>query len=227
MPSPDALPQTPRTTLKRAPDRGRFDRPTVHAILDEGLVCHLAFAGSEGPHVIPTIYGRAGDTLYVHGSTANRALRALREGAEACLAVTLIDGLVIARSAFHHSMNYRSVILYGRMREVTDDDEKLRALRTLVEHVFPKRWPDVRGPNREELLRTLVLALPIEEGSAKVRTGPPIDEEDDYALACWAGILPLATRPLAFVDDPRLRPGLTPPDYLRDYRRGERAEGAS
>jgi nitroimidazol reductase NimA-like FMN-containing flavoprotein (pyridoxamine 5'-phosphate oxidase superfamily) len=213
------LEATPRTTLKRAPDRGTYDREAIHAILDEALICHLGFSQGGKPGIIPTILGRSGDTVYVHGSTANRALRALAAGGDACLEVTLIDALVLGRSAFHQSMNYRSVILYGPMREVTDAQEKLEALRVLVEHAIPGRWKDVRGPNVQEFQRTLVLALDINEGTAKVRSGPPIDDEEDYELACWAGLIPLEQRSGAPVPDGRLLPGVEVPAYASDYRR--------
>lgn len=219
MPSRPDLEVTPRTELRRAPDRGRFDRATIHAILDEGMICHLALAREGVPHVIPTIYGRLDDSLYVHGSSANRILRGLKDGREACVTVTLIDGLVLGRSAFHQSMNYRSVVLYGAMRDVTDADEKLRALEVMVDHAIPGRWKDVRGPNRAEFQRTTVLALAIEEGSAKVRTGPPIDEEEDYELDCWAGVIPLTTEPGAPIPDPRLPAGIEAPSYATRYRR--------
>jgi nitroimidazol reductase NimA-like FMN-containing flavoprotein (pyridoxamine 5'-phosphate oxidase superfamily) len=214
-----SLEPTPRTTLKRHRERGSHERATIHAILDEGFLCHLAFVQDGSPHVIPTAYGRRGDTLYVHGSSANRALRALGDGGQACVSVTLLDGLVLGRSAFHTSMNYRSVILYGPTRVVSEPDEKSEALRAIVEHVLPGRWKDVREPSPEEVQRTLVLALPLEEGSAKIRTGPPIDEEEDYALDCWAGVIPVSLATGAPIDDPRLKPGTEVPAYASDYRR--------
>lgn len=213
------LEPTPRTTLKRGKKRGSYQVEAIHAILDEGLVCQLAFVANDSPHVIPTAYARIGSTLYVHGASTNRALRALCGGEPACLSVTHIDGLVLARSAFHHSMNYRSVILYGAMREVTDPAEWLAGLRAIVEHMVPGRWDDVRAPNETELKRTIVLALAIDEGSAKVRSGPPVDDEEDYRIGCWAGVIPTRTSFEAPVDDPRLAAGIAVPSYVREYRR--------
>lgn len=217
--APALLDPTPRTRLKRGAPKGSYDRATIHAILDEGLVCHVAFARGGQAFAIPTTYGRSGDELYLHGSTANRAFRALAGGAEACVAVTLLDGLVLARSAFHHSMNYRSVILYGRARAVREREERLEALRSITEHVVPGRWSQVRAPSEEELARTLIVALPIEEASAKLRSGPPIDDEEDYELPVWAGVLPLSVVPGTPVPDPRLAEGVPVPDCAARYRR--------
>ena len=169
--------------------------------------------------VIPTIYARAGDSVLLHGSAASRMLRQLRRGVEVCVTVTLIDGLVFARSAFHHSMNYRSVVLFGRARAVEETSEKQAALRSIVEHSFPGRYDEIRGPSRKELRQTAVLALPIEEASAKARSGPPVDEEEDYALDVWAGVLPLALTPRAPVPDPRLSPGGGLPELVSSYSR--------
>jgi len=183
--------QTPRTTVRRLSDRGVYDRQAIHAILDEALICHVGFVVDGQPVVIPTIHVRVGDTLYFHGSAASRMLRSLRNGVEACVTVTLLDGLVLARSAFHHSMNYRSVVVFGKGREVTDREEKLQALDALVDHVVPGRAAVVRAPNELEIKQTLVIALPLAEASAKVRTGPPVDDEADYALDVWAGVVPI------------------------------------
>jgi uncharacterized protein len=180
-----------RTRVKRLPKRGAYDRATIDAILDEALICHLGFVVDGAPVVIPTIHWREGDQLYFHGSAASRMLRTLREGVDACVTVTLLDGLVLARSAFHHSMNYRSVVVFGNARVVEDREEKLRALDRLVEHIIPGRSAIVRGPNESELRQTLVLALPIAEASAKIRTGGPIDDAEDYALPVWAGVVPI------------------------------------
>lgn len=207
---------TDRTRLRRLPKRGSYDRATIHAILDEALVCHVGFVVDGAPVVIPTIHWREGDTLYVHGSAASRMLRSLREGVDACVTVTLVDGLVLARSAFHHSMNYRSVVVFGRAR-VVEGDEKLRALESLVEHVVRGRAREVRAPNEPELRQTMVLALPLEEASAKIRTGGPVDDEEDYALPVWAGVLPLVLTPGAPVADQGVEAEV--PDYLRAYRR--------
>jgi nitroimidazol reductase NimA-like FMN-containing flavoprotein (pyridoxamine 5'-phosphate oxidase superfamily) len=185
--------QTHRTTVRRLPDRGIYDRDTICAILDEALICHVGFIVDGQPFVIPTIHWRDGDTLYVHGSAASRMLRALRGGVDACVTVTLLDGLVLARSAFNHSMNYRSVVVLGKAREVDDRDEKLRALDRLVRHITPDRAAEVRAPNESELRQTLVLALPLAEASAKMRSGPPLDEDEDYALGVWAGVVPIKT----------------------------------
>ena len=193
--------QTPRTTVKRLATRGAYDRQTVYAILDEAYICHVGFVVDGKPMVIPTIHTRVKDTLYFHGSAASRMLRSLREGVDACVTVTLLDGLVLARSAFHHSMNYRSAVVFGRGREVTDREEKLRALEALVEHVVLGRSALVRPPSEAELRQTLVIALPLAEASAKVRTGPPVDDEADYALDVWAGVIPLSLRKGQPVED--------------------------
>jgi nitroimidazol reductase NimA-like FMN-containing flavoprotein (pyridoxamine 5'-phosphate oxidase superfamily) len=187
--------QTERTTVRRLPKRGNYDETVIHAILDEALLCHVGFVVDGAPVVIPTIHWRDGDTLYVHGSVASRMLRTLKDGVEACVTVTLLDGLVLAKSAFHHSMNYRSAVIFGKAHEVTDRDEKMRALETLVEHVVKGRARDVRGPNESELRVTTVLKLKIEEASAKIRTGGPLDDEEDLTLPVWAGVLPLKLTP--------------------------------
>jgi nitroimidazol reductase NimA-like FMN-containing flavoprotein (pyridoxamine 5'-phosphate oxidase superfamily) len=210
---------TERTTLKRLPKRGEYDRERVYAILDEAFICHVGFVVDGRPVVIPTGYGRLKDTLYIHGSAASRMLRTLSEGIEVCVTVTLIDGLVLARSAFHHSFNYRSVVVFGRARVVTDEAEKMTALRAFTEHVIPQRWDDVREPNESEMKATTVLALPLVEASAKIRTGPPIDDDEDHALPVWAGVLPLRLATGEPVDDEQLRPGTVVPRYVRDYRR--------
>ncbi len=221
-----ALPVTDRTRLRRLPARGDHDRAVIDAILDEALVCHVGIVVDGQPFVIPTLHARVDDRLYVHGSAASRMLRTLSGGVAACVTVTLLDGLVLARSAFHHSVNYRSVVVLGQARLVEDADEKLLALRSLTEHVVRGRWDDVRWPNENELRATSVLALPIGEASAKVRTGPPLDDEGDYALSCWAGVLPLAISPSAPVPDPRLLPGVVVPTAVADYRRARIDSGA-
>jgi uncharacterized protein len=206
---------TPRTKLRRAPARGVHDREVVDAILDEALVAHLGFVHDGRPAVIPTLLARLGDEVYVHGSAASRALRALKDGIEACLEVTLVDGIVLARSAFHHSINYRSVVLYGTARPVTGDAQLNAALEAFTEKLIPGRWADVRPPSRKELKATAVLALPITEGSAKLRQGPPVDDDTDLDRDTWAGVLPLEQRRLAPEPDPQLRPGIPAPAYLR------------
>ena len=215
-----AAPASDRVRLRRRRERGSYDRRVIDAILDEALIAHLGIADEAGqPFVIPTLHARRGDLVYCHGSSASRTLRALAGGARACLTVSLIDGLVLARSAMHHSANYRSVMLLGRARPVEDPGEKRAALRAIVEHIVPGRWPDVRQPTEKELKATSVLVLAIGEASAKVRSGPPLDDEDDYALAAWAGVIPLERRAGAPEPDPRLAPGLAPPPYVSRYRR--------
>ena len=213
------LEPTPRTTLRRLPARGHFDRATVNAILDEALVCHVGFVSDGQPFVIPTIHARVGDHVFVHGSAASRMLKTLQGGVPVCLTATLVDGLVLARSAFHHSMNYRSVVVLGDAEAVTDNGEKWDALHAIVEHVAPGRWSEVREPSAKELAGTLVLRLPIEEASAKVRTGPPLDDEEDYALECWAGVLPLRLTPGTPVPDPRMPEGRPLPASVTGYAR--------
>jgi len=213
-----------RTKLKRLPKRAAYDRPTVDAILDEALVCHLGFVHEGHPFVIPTLHARHGDVLYVHGSAASRTLRALGGELSVCLTVTLVDGLVLARSAFHHSVNYRSVVLLGRARLIENAERKLRALEAFSEQIVRGRWADVRPPSRKELKATTVLELPLAELSAKVRSGPPVDDEDDYARDTWAGIVPLALVAGTPEDDPRLRPGIAAPSYATAYSRPSRPD---
>jgi nitroimidazol reductase NimA-like FMN-containing flavoprotein (pyridoxamine 5'-phosphate oxidase superfamily) len=210
---------TPRTTLRRLPARGRFDRATVYSILDEALICHVGFVADGQPFVIPTIHARVEDKLYVHGSAASRMLRTLEKAVPVCLTATLLDGLVLARSAFHHSMNYRSAVVLGEAQAVTDPKEKWDALEAIVEHVAPGRWAEAREPNAKEMAGTLVLRLPIEEASAKVRTGPPIDDEEDYALEVWAGVLPLRLVPGTPLADPRVPDGRPVSPSVERYRR--------
>ena len=211
-----------RTRVRRVPERGAYDREQIHAILDAGLVCHLGFAHNGHPFVIPTLYGRVGDDVYVHGSSASRMLRTLRDGVDACLTVTLVDGLVLARSIFHHSINYRSVVVLGRAVEVDDPDEKLRALEAFGERILPGRWAEVRPPTRLELKATSILRLPLDEASAKLREGPPADEEEDYDLPVWAGVIPLALRAGEPQADPRLAFDLAPPAVPPRYRDTQR-----
>ena len=210
---------TERTQVKRLPKRGKYERETVFAILDEGFVCHVGFSVGGQPYVIPTNYGRSGDALYLHGSAASRMLRTLSEGVPVSVTVTHVDGLVLARSAFHHSVNYRSVVILGTARLVTDPAEKMEALRVFTEHVMKGRWDDVRQPTEPELKATTVLALPLEEVSAKVRTGGPIDDEEDYALPVWAGVLPLETSVKEPVPDPQRKSDQPIPPYLKNYSR--------
>lgn len=216
---PDDYTPTPRTRVVREPHRGIYDRATAYQILDEGLICHVGFIIDGQPFVIPTGYGRKEDHLYIHGSAASRMLRNLEQGIPVCVTVTLLDGLVLARSIFNHSMNYRSVVVLGTAVAVNDPQEKLDALRALSEHILPGRWADVRQPNERELRATLVMRLPIEEFSAKVRTGPPIDDEEDYAFPTWAGVIPLTLVPAEPAADPRLSEQMTLPQYVRNYSR--------
>ena len=210
---------TQRTRVARLPKRGAYDRETIYKILDEAFVCHVGFVVDGQPYVIPTNFGRAGNTLYLHGSAASRMLRMLTEGVPVCVTVTLVDGLVLARSAFHHSVNYRSVVVLGTAKLVNDPAEKMEALRLFTEHIMKGRWNEIRSPNEQELKATSVLALPLEEASAKIRTGGPVDEEEDYSLPVWAGVLPLPVTPGAPIPDERLREGITLPGHIARYSR--------
>ena len=211
---------TERTQVVRLPKRGAYDRETVYKILDEAFVCHVGFVVDGQPYVIPTNFGRSGDQLYLHGSAASRMLRTLSQGIPVCVTVTLVDGLVLARSAFHHSVNYRSVVVLGTARLVDQPEEKMQALRLFTEHIMKGRWDDIRWPTGQEMKGTTVLALQLEEVSAKVRTGGPVDDEEDYALPTWAGVLPLAITPGAPIPDARLSPETEVPAYMKGYRRG-------
>jgi len=213
------FPQTARTTLKRLPQRGSYDRELIDQILDEGFVCHVGFTVDGQPFVIPTGYARVGGKLFIHGSQASRMLRTLGKGIDVCLTVTLIDGLVLARSAFHHSMNYRSVVVFGRATAVDDPEEKIVALRALSEHMIPGRWDDVREPSEREAQLTTVLSLSLNEASAKVRTGPPLDDKEDYELPIWAGVIPLRMVADAPIGDTRLPTNIDAPRYALDYKR--------
>ncbi len=212
------LPHGERSTVKRLSKRGVYDRDTICRILDEAPICHVGFAVEGQPFVIPTIHVRVGETVYLHGSPASRMLQTLKQGVEACLTATLLDGLVLARSAFHHSMNYRSAVIFGRASAVEDPDQKAGVLYRLSERLIPGRWAEVRRPSALELRQTLVVGLAIDEASAKVRTGPPLDDEADYELPVWAGVLPLHLAASDPVADPRLKAGLEVPDYVRAYR---------
>lgn len=210
---------TERTRVRRLPKRGSYDRETIYSILDEAFICHVGFAVEGQPYVIPTGYARIGDDLYIHGSSASRMLRNLAQGVDICVTVTLIDGLVLARSAFHHSMNYRSVVILGKATLVEDADEKNRALEAFTEHVIPGRWAEVRWPTELELKATSVLKLPIEEASAKIRTGGPIDDEEDYEMSVWSGVVPLKLAKDKPIEDERLHDCASLPNYVRDYKR--------
>jgi uncharacterized protein len=216
----DRFRPTGRTEVKRLPKRGVYDKAQVHAILDEGFICHVGFTVDGQTYVIPTGYVRVDDRIYIHGSPASRMLGTLKQAIQVCLTVTLLDGLVLARSAFHHSMNYRSVVVLGTAQFVTDPDEKVAALHAFVDHVVPGRWDEARQPTARELQATYVLALPLDEVSAKVRTGPPIDDEEDYELPVWAGVVPLRLESGDPIADPRLAPGLPGFDTTRLTRSG-------
>jgi uncharacterized protein len=210
---------TPRTRVVREAHRAVYDREVAYRILDEGFLCHVGFVVDGQPFVIPTSYGRKDANLYIHGSAASRMLRQMKEGVPVCITITLLDGLVLARSVFNHSMNYRSVVILGKAALVDNPEEKLDALRVLSEHIFAGRWDDARQPNERELKQTAVLRVPIEEFSAKVRTGPPIDDEEDYSFPTWAGVIPLEMKAGAPIDDPKLEAGREIPAYARNYAR--------
>ncbi|HUO31565.1 MAG TPA: pyridoxamine 5'-phosphate oxidase family protein [Bryobacteraceae bacterium] len=206
---------TERTQVKRLPKRAVYDRTQINAILDEGFICHIGFVADGQPYVIPTGYARAGDQLYIHGSAASRMLRTLGHGTPMCVTVTLVDGFVLARSAFHHSMNYRSVVVLGNARLVSDPEEKMAALGYVTNHIVPGRWEEVRLPTEQEMKATTVIALPLDEVSAKVRTGGPVDDEEDYALPVWAGVVPIRTEAGEPLPDTRLVPGVQTFDRAR------------
>lgn len=209
--------KTARTQVKRVPKRGHYDLETVYAILDAGLICHVGFAMEEQPFVIPTAYGRIDNQLFIHGSPASRMLNSLQQGIDVCVTVTLLDGLVLARSAMHHSMNYRSVVVFGKAELVSERENKLKALYSFTEHVMPGRWAETREPNEQELKATTVLALPIDEASAKIRTGPPVDDAADYGLPHWAGVIPLRVQVGEPIGDPKLAEGIAVPGHVERY----------
>lgn len=212
---------TPRTRIVREPQRAVYDRDAVNRILDEGFICHVGFVLDGQPFVIPTSYGRHEDVLYIHGSAASRMLRNVSGGIPMCVTVTLLDGLVLARSIFNHSMNYRSVVVLGKGTAIEEPEQKLEALRLLSEHIVPGRWDEVRQPNEKELKATTILRVPITEFSAKVREGPVIDDEEDYAFPVWAGVVPLNLVTADPISDSRLAEKITVPDYVKNYSRGK------
>jgi uncharacterized protein len=216
---PESQMPTPRTRVVREAERGVYDRETVNRILDEGFLCHVGFVADGQPFVIPTSYGRKDANLYIHGSAASRMLRQMKEGVAVCVTVTLLDGLVLARSVFNHSMNYRSVVILGKATLVDEPNEKLAALRLLSEHILKGRWDDSRQPTERELKATSVLRVPIEEYSAKVRVGPPIDDAEDYSFPTWAGVLPLEIKPGSPIPDEKLDPPREVPVYVKNYSR--------
>lgn len=221
---PDRAPSD-RTTVRRAPDRAAYDRETIDGILDEALVAHVGFAIEGQPFVIPMVFGRRGNTLYLHGASASRLVRALARGLAVSVSFTLVDGLVLARSAFHHSMNYRSVVVLGTARLVDDAEERLAALRAIVDQIHPDRWEQVRRPSAKELAQTFVLALPLDEVSAKQRRGDPIDDDEDYALDVWAGVIPVRRVFDPPADDERLEAGIEVPALAENYTRPLAARG--
>lgn len=213
--APEKSLRSKRTTVKRIPRRGSYDRDVINSILDAAFLCHVGFVVDGQPYVIPTGFGRVDDDIYIHGSAASRMLRSLAEGVDVCVTVTLLDELVLARSAFHHSMNYRSVVVLGRAELVTEADEKLAALTAISEQIIPGRWADVRPPNAKELKATSVLRLPISEASAKIRTGPPVDDDEDYHLPIWAGVVPIELKLGEPVPDPKLDHPISAPVYVK------------
>jgi nitroimidazol reductase NimA-like FMN-containing flavoprotein (pyridoxamine 5'-phosphate oxidase superfamily) len=221
-PMPDPYPPTSRTRVIREPERAVYDHAVAYQILDEGFFCHVGFVAEGQPFVIPTSYGRKDNNLYIHGSASSRMLRTLDQGVPVCVTVTLLDGLVLARSIFNHSMNYRSVVVLGTAVAVTDPREKLAALRALSQHILPGRWDEVRQPNEKELKATLVMRLPIEEFSAKVRQGPPVDDTEDYSFPTWAGVIPLELVASEPISDPKLEPKREAPKYARSFARKRR-----
>ncbi len=209
--------ETKRTTLKRLPKRGSFDRDVVNAILDEAFICHVGFVADGQPYVIPTGFARIDDDLMIHGSAASRMMRNMAKGIDVCVTVTLVDGLVLARSAFNHSVNYRSVVILGKAELVADESEKNAALEAFTEHIIPGRWTEIRWPNPLELKATTVLKLPITEASAKIRTGPPIDDDEDYSMNVWAGVIPLTLTAGTPIGDELLADGIQVPNHVNKY----------
>lgn len=215
----NTLARSERTKVKRLPARGAYDQETIYSILDDGFICHVGFAIDGQPYVIPTGYARIGDHVYIHGSSASRMLRILAEGIDVCVTVTHVDGLVLARSAFHHSINYRSVVVLGQAKMVEDPAEKEMALEAFTEHIIPGRWPEIRWPSELELKATTVLKLAIDEASAKVRTGDPKDDDEDYGMNVWAGVVPLSSKPGQPIRDSRLADEIDLPTYISEYLR--------
>jgi uncharacterized protein len=213
----DAFPKTKRNQVKRMPERGHYDAATIYPIVDAALICHVGFVLDGQPFVIPTLHARQDDTILLHGAKGSRLLRHVQAGGQVCITITLIDGIVLARSVFHHSINYRSAVLFGSGAVIADDQARLQALEAFTERLIPGRWQDARPPNPLELKQTTIVAVPIESASAKLRSGPPGDEAEDYELPVWAGVLPLRQGLGTPVADPQLKPGVELPDYLRDF----------
>ncbi len=214
--------KTEKNRIKRLPKRGHYDSETIYKILDEALICHVGFVENKIPFVIPINFARMGDEIVLHGAKASRLLKHIEAGRQVCIEVTIVDGLVLARSVFHSSVNYRSVVLFGRGRSIEDEEEKLAALEAVTEHLLPGRWQDARRPNKKELKATLVVAVKIEEASAKLRLGPPADDAEDYSLPIWAGVMPLQEEALPVVPDELLLKGIPVPEYIEAYRRSGR-----
>jgi nitroimidazol reductase NimA-like FMN-containing flavoprotein (pyridoxamine 5'-phosphate oxidase superfamily) len=214
------FPTTPRNQVKRLAERGQYDKAVIYPIVDEAFICHIGFVMEDQPFVIPTIHARQDDTILFHGAKASRLLKHIQAGNPLCVTVTLLDGLVMARSVFHHSMNYRSAVLYGHGHLVEAGSEKMEALRLVSEAIMPGRWDDARQPTRKEMNATTVVAMPIESASAKIRTGPPGDDEEDYALRVWAGVVPLRQQIGTPLADPVLTDGINMPDYMADFVNG-------
>ena len=217
---PDGYTPSERTRVKRLHERGHYDHETVHAVIDAATFCHVGYVIDGQPYVTPTLHWRVGTRLYWHGSSASRMLRTVKEGVPACVTVALMDGLVLARSGFHCSVNYRSAMAFGTAQAITDDDEKVNVLEEFVEGLVPGHWAEMRPPNAQEIKATTVVGMEIDEASAKIRTGPPADDEEDYALPCWAGVIPVTQTIGAPIPDPRLTPGIEPPDYLAKFQVG-------
>ena len=213
--------KTKKTRIQRLPKRGHYDRETIYQILDEALICHVGFVEDDQPYVIPINFARVEDTIVLHGAKASRLLKHIEAGHPICVEATIVDGLVLARSVFHHSVNYRSVVLFGGGRLVVDEEEKLAALEAVTEHLIPGRWKEARLPNPKELNATSVVSIQINEASAKVRVGPPVDDEEDYTLPVWAGILPLRELPLPPIQDELQSEGVPVPQYVADYSRNQ------
>ncbi|GMQ82743.1 MAG: pyridoxamine 5'-phosphate oxidase family protein [Rhodothermia bacterium] len=211
--------RTKRNRVTRLPERAKYDEESIFAIIDEALICHVGFVQDGKPIVIPTIHARDGNRLLLHGSSASRMLRHFKDGHDLCVTITLLDGLVLARSVFHHSMNYRSVVLFGNGRIVEDQDQKLRGLNVLTNHLIPGRWDDARQPSEKEMKATTLISMSIDEGSAKIRTGHPGDDAEDYDLPVWAGVIPIQQQALAPIDDERLTEGISAPEYVINYSR--------
>jgi nitroimidazol reductase NimA-like FMN-containing flavoprotein (pyridoxamine 5'-phosphate oxidase superfamily) len=205
-----------RSKINRLPSRGYYDKETINQIIDEALYCHVSFAYNNQPYIIPTIHARMNDRIVLHGAKGSRMMKHIAEGNEVCIALTLMDGLVLARSVFHHSMNYRSVVLFGKGKLFENKVKKLEALKAITEHLIPGRWEDARKPNEKELKATTVVSIDIDEASAKIRTGPPIDDEEDYNLPVWAGVIPILQKFDSPVNDPKLNEDIALPNYIRE-----------